>query len=323
MIDETTLRRLAYVKSIHNLSELQFRPFSDIEISRSIVSLDSAVEAFIWIILGYKAPKKVNSLHGKNFGDLLDELKKHVKNFDINSIRELHSVRNNIQHSSLLIAESQARRYHPIAEKMFQELCTSVFKIDWKFISLSMLIEDAQVRNLLQTAEKYFGNTEYKKTAKYIIMAFEVAKVFRQFGQAGSGITISRIESEEILQSKKGGPEILEYTQKIEQELEVLKLGLDYSQWLGYRRDLGNVNPLESLYDDVDKDLDEESISLFQNDDGDIELWVRKNLPFVRDSILRWQDSMLNIGDFMLKFAETLGNLAETVKKSQDSETRE
>ena len=317
MTDETTLRRLAYVKSVYDLASIQLKPYSDIEISRSLISLDSAVEAFIWIVLGEKIPDKVNSLHSKSFGDLLTEFSKHAENFDINTIRELHTVRNNIQHNSLLIAESQARRYYPVTEKMFQNISKSTFDIEWNMISLSMLIEDIQVKERLQAAEKYFASQDYRNAAKYVVMAFEIAKTFRQFGQMGSGISVSRNSAQTILNST-GGSEILQYTQKIEQELEVLKLGLDYSQWLAYRRELGNVNPIDSLYSNVDMDLDEKSISLFLQNDAKIEEWVRKNLPFARNTILRWQDSMINIGSFFKEFSEALDGFVSLLTESDD-----
>lgn len=36
---------------------------------------------------------------------------------------------------------------------------------------------------------------------------------------------------------------LFKYIDKIEQEIEVLKLGLEYTQWKGYRFALGNMNP--------------------------------------------------------------------------------
>jgi len=105
MIDESILRRLAYVKSLYHVAKNQFKQSSDLEISRSIVTLDNSMEAYLWTILEVKIPKNVNSFHGKSFRDITSEITKHFPNFEQASINELHGIRNNIQHNGLMIAE--------------------------------------------------------------------------------------------------------------------------------------------------------------------------------------------------------------------------
>ncbi len=70
MLEENVLRRLTFVKYVYYIAKNQFRQNSDIEISRSLVTLDNCVEAYMWVVLEVCVSDKVNALHGKNFRDV-------------------------------------------------------------------------------------------------------------------------------------------------------------------------------------------------------------------------------------------------------------
>ena len=62
ILEETILRRLTFVKYVYNIAKNQFRQNSDIEISRSLVTLDNCIEAYMWVVLEVCVPEKVNSM---------------------------------------------------------------------------------------------------------------------------------------------------------------------------------------------------------------------------------------------------------------------
>lgn len=293
MIDESILRRLAYVKSLYHVAKNQFKQSSDLEISRSVVTLDNCVEAYLWTMLEIKIPEKVNSLNGKNFRDITNEVSNHLFEFEKSSINELHVIRNNIQHSGLMIAESQANRYFDTVQKMFDSSSKIIFDVDWNFVSLSILIEDKNIAKFVQQAEKSFAENDFVTSAKYLIMAFESAKFMRQISQFGSGISIADSNAYSSLTKHPVLKPLYEYIEKIDEELEILKMGLEYNHWKGYRHELDDLNPKNYLYDyDEKKELDIEKIPLFKEDANVIENWVRRNFSFVIETILMWENSM-------------------------------
>ena len=237
----------------------------------------------------------MNSLHKKSFPEVLTEVTKQVPGLNLPGIREIHKTRNAIQHSGLLIAKSQAGRYFSLTKQLLNSTCKSIFNINWNQVSLSSLIIDDDVRKLYHSAEQSFVSKKYKESSKFLIMAFETAKRLRQQSQVGSMITFTRITAE-LTELEKKDSKLFEYAEKIEQELEVLKLSLDYSKWLGYRRELGNVNPIDFLYNsDKNSLINEEKMGLFTEDNETVRLWTIRNLDFVLETILMWESSILNL----------------------------
>lgn len=315
MLEETILRRLTFVKYVYHIAKNQFRQNSDIEISRSLVTLDNCVEAYMWIILEVCVPDKVNTLHGKNFRDITKEMKNHVKNFEEISINELHDTRNNIQHKGTMIAESQAQRYFVIVDRLFAS-CNEIFGVEWDFVSLSILIKNKEVTNYVVNAENAFSKNNFQICARYIIMAFETAKSFRQISQFGSLITLDKANADSVVNQYPSLKPLFDYVDKIEQDLEVLKMGLEYNYWKGYRHELGDLNPRNVLFDSQNKnDFDKNKFPLFQETPQEIENWVRRNFSFIVETILMWEDSWERAG----KPVKDLGSAMEELSNLLDS----
>lgn len=307
MVEESILRRLSYAKSLYNVATNQFRQHSDIEISRSLVTLDNSVEAYMWVLLETRIPEKVNSLHGKSFREVTKEVNAILSNFELSSINELHDIRNNIQHKGILIAESQAQRYFGVAERVFTSSCNSMFGIDWNFVSLSVLIKEKTVADYILNAENFYAKGDFRACAPYMIMAFEVSKGMRQISQFGSLITMDRSNANSVIIQYPAFKSLFDYIDKIDQELEILKMGVEYNQWKGYRQELNDLNPRNSLFS-TGQILDINRFPLFNESDKDIESWVRLNFPFIVETILKWEDSF-----------ERTGKLFRDISKSLDS----
>lgn len=295
-MDETILRRLVYVKSLYNLATEDFQKGTDVTISRSIVTLDNCIETFCWVILrekeSDKSPRELKKQRGEFYG-LLQWIHEYDNNLDVNSIKELHEVRNNIQHHGQLIAKSQAERLFVAASVLIYDLTKSFFRIDFDDISLSVLIKSSKIRQLIHECEKYFEEEDFQNAAKKLIIGFELAKLNRQANQFGSGITDRRSDAEHSMKKYSILKDVVDYVTTLDSEIEVMKLGLDYMNWRVYRLLLGTMDPHVYLYDDweLKKELNTKQMILFEEKPDYIGKWVRSNLTFVIESILRWQIS--------------------------------
>ncbi len=83
---------------------------------------------------------------------------------------------------------------------------------------------------------------------------------------------------------------LIEYTNVIESEVEILKLGIDYKSYQRYR-DFIDISPLErvSLADSPDDMLVYRNKSRLLKEDSELQDWLTFSFTFVLDCIIRWQ----------------------------------
>lgn len=312
--NDTLVRRLVYVKLLHYSAKEQFSKNIEIEISRSIVTLDNCLESYFWTILESKMPEKINQLHGKSFRELVKQVSDFISDFDVHSINELHDVRNDIQHKGIQISNSQASKYFPMIERMFVNSCKEIFQLDWNFVSLSLLINNEEIATHYRNFEQYFYKKDFRNSAKSLIKAFEIAKSYRQLSQAGSQILFYGVNASGVISQYPKIKPLLDYVEKIEQELEILKMNIEYNQWKTYREVLEDLNPHHSLYYSGSNDnLD--SLLLIKAPEEEIEKWIKENVSFVFETILKWQNSIESANRMTKDIIEGL----ESITKLLDS----
>jgi hypothetical protein len=180
-------------------------------------------------------------------------------------------------------------------------------------VSLSRLIKNEVVGEMFRRAEEYFASKEFLKSATMLIKAFEEAKTDRQLNQYGSFILVSRASSDEAVTKNDEDPlrKVVDYANKIYDDLEVLKLGMDYKGWREYRFLLGTLDPDDSLEDIIvelsnrsglevevktlarHKGVEERTfdIEIFEASEIEIEAWLVRTMPFVLKTILHWEES--------------------------------
>lgn len=184
LYDDSITRRLAYTKSLYLISNDQYQKNSEIEISRSILSLDNSIESFFWIILEIKKPTL--DMKNPSFLSLLNEIKIISSKLDVNTLKQMHIVRNKIQHNGILPSKSMADRFFKSAENMFENLTKEHLDLNWSDISLANLIQNKKISNMCKKAEQLFNEGKHLDASTCLIMSFEVCKLARQFNQFGS-----------------------------------------------------------------------------------------------------------------------------------------
>lgn len=292
MHDDSITRRLAYTKSLYLISKDQYHKNSEIEISRSILSLDNSIESFFWIILEIKKP--ILDMKNTQFLPLLNEIKIISSELDVNTLKQMHIVRNKIQHNGILSSKSMADRFFKSAENMFENLSKEHLDINWNDISLANLIQNKKMSKMCRTAEQLFNQSDNLNAVKYLIMTFEVCKSKRQLSQFGSNMMTKQVSAKVFSDELPKIKPLFEYIDKINEETEIFKLGIDYMRWREYRLLLGIFSPFEMLYDDHDfkKEfkINKKMILFDQKTPSDqIVNWFQQNFSFVVESIIKWE----------------------------------
>jgi len=184
-----------------------------------------------------------------SFGDLVNEVNTTLQSLslsvDTSMLNQMHKARNNVQHNGILLSTEQVSGYFASIQKLFFELSDRCFGIKWNDVSLALLIQDNEASADYREVERLINEKNFKQATKRLILLFERSIQLRQADQYGSNITQARSSAEKS--SKKDQRALYDYTYKIEQELEVKKLDLDYKRWRDYRFILNNLDPFAAF----------------------------------------------------------------------------
>ena len=230
------------------------------------------------------------------FASLLNEVNTISSKLDVATLKQMRITRNKIQHNGILPSKSMADRFFKAAEKMFENLTKEYLEINWQDISLAGLIENKNISNACKKSEELFHEGKYLDASKYLIMSFEVCKMARQASQFGSNMLAKQVDAKILIDEFQRLRPLFEYIDKINEEIEIFKLDLDYIKWRDYRLLLGTLNPFKILYEDANfnKDLKiNKEMALFQKETSDDEVldWYNNNFSFVIESIIRWESA--------------------------------
>ena len=291
-MEEHIVRRLIYSKALllHGIRHAEEN--SAVDSAFAILHFDNSMEMILNIILEYfGAPAKQE----RKFYEIINaanEVIKEKMNIDGNKllnsreITNLHNVRNAIQHHGLIPDENEVRRYCILTQKVVDNVTSKLFGLEYEDLSLALLIKDEQIHELFSKANSAYEKANYQKTIIYCVTAFERAKNNEQILLHGSGIIIKKI----IAQGTIPKP-IEEYLEIVTEELEILKLRLDYKKYQKYRDISHELKPFLwiSSEDAVSKVKKIISNKLAEFEASSLKDCARFCLDFTIESILRWE----------------------------------
>lgn len=245
------LRRLVYVRCLYLHGVEHAESGTQIDLALAVLNFDNTIEMLLYAVLEFLQNPDQKERH---FHQLLEHVKNAIKEkrIDINvdetlnerGIRNLHIARNGVQHHGIVPGVVDVDRYRTLTEEVVTKLIRQIFDMELSDISLGMLIKDELVRNFYTEAERAFLSNDYYKALINCVAAFETAKKQEQFRLYGSGLGLRRvgISAEPNLQR------FVEYIRKIDEEVEILKLRLDYKKYQKYREISRQLVPVMDVY---------------------------------------------------------------------------
>jgi hypothetical protein len=269
--------------------------YSESVLDRAIATLnfDGAIEMFLYALIDYLGAK----MPKENFNSLLSVFKNKMEetqtDFDLSllhevEIRNMHRARNNAQHHGIMPSIDDVERYKTVTYEVLSNLSKPVLGLEFEEISLSDLIKDNLVKTLYKKAEEAYSSANYENALAYTAGAFEQAKNLEQSRIYGSGLMLTYLLTKDVNN----------VTSKLVEEIEILKLRLDYKKYQKYRDVFArSLEPFTHVSSDtLDGTVSEiresitSSISTWHSADK-VELKKATTfcLAFVLDSILRWE----------------------------------
>lgn len=259
----------------------------------SIVNFDGSVETFLYALNNYLGAEVKERA---KYSELINAVKTKLANptlIEELSLNNMHIARNDVQHHGIIPCFTDAQRYKTLTYQVLSELSKEVLEKDFEEISLSDLIKNPLVRSLYKKGEDAYFAGNFRDTLIYTASAFEKAKRIEQTKLWGSGLTFDVIKK--ALDNKdNSNDEILE---TIIEELETLKLRLDYKQYQKYREVFWfRLKP----FFNITSDNEEEIVKAIKEESGTlIKIWDTAPdglksqaiycLSFALDSILMWE----------------------------------
>lgn len=226
-LSERILRRLVYAKRLymHGIGHMDRE--TQIDMAMAVLNFDNSVEMLLSTSLTYngkEVPFHFDNLLEKFYG-ILEEKETGISTGEIKS---LHSARNKVQHEGIVPSMGNVKEYRNITEKVLEKGFSKIFGIDFFDVSLGLLIENEMVKELYRRGEQKYYEGNFRESIVYLVSAFEKAKTKEQAKLHGSGLDLA-------LMGKLGDKTLEKVIRTIAEELEVLKLRLDYKKFQKYR----------------------------------------------------------------------------------------
>lgn len=327
-IDESYMRRLASVQALFHLGLENLERGTPYNSAQAVLTFDNALEMMFRL-----ASDKMQLMTKDNDRAYLPALVRNVNQnltdsqLKVPSITELHEARNKIQHNGILVDKLIVDRYRSLVAETLEYLTKKIFEIDWKTVSISNLIQNPIIRSHYNNAEHSYGDGKYEEAAFWLSKAFEEAKQDEQKRIHGSGILFGQLfVGMAVNESSQDVKSLFALTNLITQEIEILKLRLDYKSYMKFRDLLGDKNPFQSPgfskaeeewhsknpHIVIAKDREFSTTELTKRDEerrlfverrgreillegvsksteADLRRWLDFAFDFVMDSILRWE----------------------------------
>jgi hypothetical protein len=293
----------------------------------SLVLLDNAIEAAFKMALDESG---TNVKEDPKFPELLVCVLNIVSLAELKKCRlsllRLHRARNGFQHHGLIPdLNTILSEYMPLTEQTLNEVSSREFGLEWKNVSLSLLIRDETVKTLYRKAEESFKGEDFVTAVAYLIYAFEVTKTIAKLKIFGAGLTSLRNKIKDVSHKDKV---VVDYLTTLDEEIETFKLGVNYMDLRNYLDVAQNVG-IDSILDEIPinkteglviadfkKKLQEAFI-----DQSLLKEWYAKMRIAVLKFIIRSEaNSRLSIDQFSKLANAVISGLSESFKKLSQSD---
>jgi hypothetical protein len=242
------------------------------------------------------------------------------------SLLRLHRARNGLQHHGLIPdLNTILSEYMPLTEQTLNEVSSREFGLEWKNVSLSLLIRDETVKTLYRKAEESFKGEDFVTAVAYLIYAFEVTKTIAKLKIFGAGLSYHRLK----IKGMSGKDKVFaDYLTTLDEEIEAFKLGLNYMDLRNYLDMAQNVGIRSVLYEIPMNKTEELVIADFRTrlqeasvDHNPLKEWQVK----MRDAILKFiirseANSRFSIDQFSKLTEAVISGLSENFKELSKSD---
>jgi len=292
-IPPDTIRHLSFAKSLYLHALKHSNSDSILDRAISVMNFDGSIETFLYAIIDYIGSEVQERA---KYSDLLNAVKPKLKDSSLLqevSLKNLHIARNDVQHHAIVPCFNDVQRYKTLTYQVLSNLSKAVLQKDFDEISLSELIQDSLVKTLYKKGEAAYFLGNYKDSLIYTAGSFEKAKRIEQNKLWESGLTFNVLSK--VFDNKDDSND--ELLDTIIEELEILKLRLDYKQYQKYREVFWfTLKPFSNILSKTEDEIineikkaSETAIKIWEKSPDGLKARAIYCLTFALDSILMWE----------------------------------
>ncbi len=189
-MDSQTKRRLVEIKRLYQYVDRMVRTQISSTVSRvtCIIMLDFIAESILKLTISLhpeylsrriltfpEVIKKVEEIINDKLKDNLDYFPMKME------INNLHNIRNNVMHHGSIPSIEDVEKFNSYVRTFLEEIFRGIFKLDFNELSLTFLINDPIIRELMKKSEKYLLDQKYENSIIHACIAFqEIIKLAKE-----------------------------------------------------------------------------------------------------------------------------------------------
>ncbi len=202
-----------------------------------IHDLDNAVEYMLKILCDYYSINefKNQSIDSLSFPKLISKLHKRLTENKregisyISDLKNLHKIRNLVQHAAIN-PQTEINKYIEKVELFFTKTLKNHFDLNVDELSLTKLIDDSKIRELMESAQKYTIENKYLESVVETRNAFENAYYMQIIK---SNIHLNSVPV--IIKFKKENIYVQSFFSKITNDIELLSLNIRHDKYYRFK----------------------------------------------------------------------------------------
>ena len=275
------IKRLVLAKKLYLHGCYHAKEIDQISRMLAIHHFDNAVE----IVLKCIATKQGIEPERKYFS--FEELLDKIKDLPLKEeIRNLHSLRNHVQHSGDVPSIEPVIKYKGYVEDFFRKVCERFFPLPYEELRLASLIENENLKEKVTSAEEAFEKERYRECIELCNNAF-IAAVNEEFdlpykaglltGLWGGAEDLAKVIDENYAKKYQREPLLYELAKDLSKAIRQLGKGVSTMQFLDeYKMDfLNHMETVKNLTVIPESELKDRALL---------------SLNFITDVILKWQE---------------------------------
>ena len=165
------VKRLSYIKYYYEFAREQSKLPSP-QNYISILMFHDSIELFLYLSAQFRDIKIKTNINFMDYWQrFVDDGFKLSRKADMNKLNE---ARKGFKHTGNFPNKDDIEFFRVITKSFFEENCPIIFGIEFNKISLIDLIQDDEVREILENAQNFYVNNKYKEALAHIGIAFYV-----------------------------------------------------------------------------------------------------------------------------------------------------
>lgn len=197
-------------------------------------------------------------------------------------IRRIHEGRNAVQHQGSIPSETDLKQHLEYARQFLHEVFLTVAGLDLNQIFLSSIIENADVRQMMEMAEKNVSSNP-KASMEASMKSFMYAKILAQRQLGHFDPTFGAFDPRDKTQLAMKKP-IDEVAKRLVDHFSTVELGIDAVLYSRIRR----IAPHPMIGPEVQSPADVTIADTLQSNYTESNAWTCYN--FALETILKWQE---------------------------------